>query len=68
MISLKDWSQAWVNEGFATYFNALYREHDQGNDDFLYYMHSFVDQFKDEISKHYMRPIVKALHRLPRTV
>ncbi len=62
LISLRDWSQAWVNEGFATYFNALFHEHDQGKDDFLYYMHSFLEPLKEEISKHYQRPIVTKLY------
>ena len=62
LISLKDWSQAWLNEGFATYFNALYREHANGNDDLLYYMHSFIGPIKDEFSKHYMRAITTKLY------
>lgn len=58
LISLKDWSHAWVNEAFATYFNALYREHDRGADDFLYYMLSLLEKLKEEIEKHYERSVV----------
>jgi len=33
MITCKDWSHAWLNEGFATYFENLFREYDLGKDD-----------------------------------
>lgn len=29
-VTCKDWSHAWLNEGFATYYTALYREHSEG--------------------------------------
>ncbi|MBI5020524.1 MAG: HEAT repeat domain-containing protein [Ignavibacteriales bacterium] len=33
MITCKDWSHAWLNEGFATYFENLYREYSLGKDE-----------------------------------
>lgn len=30
-----DWDDVWLSEGFATYFNLLYTEHQQGRDAFL---------------------------------
>jgi aminopeptidase N len=30
-----DWDDVWLSEGFATYFNLLYIEHQQGRDAFL---------------------------------
>jgi aminopeptidase N len=33
MITCKDWSHAWLNEGFATYFENLFREYYLGKDD-----------------------------------
>ncbi len=38
LVTCKDWSHLWLNEGFATYFEALYREHSEGTDAFRYAM------------------------------
>ena len=35
-ITCSDWSHCWLNEGFATYFDLLFTEHDQGRDAFLW--------------------------------
>jgi aminopeptidase N len=35
-VTCRDWSDIWLNEGFATYFQALWDEHKSGGDDFLY--------------------------------
>jgi aminopeptidase N len=32
-ITCNDWSQAWLNEGFATFFENLFVEYDRGHDD-----------------------------------
>ncbi len=32
LVSFRDWSQAWLSEGFATYFEMVYEEHAQGHD------------------------------------
>lgn len=33
LITCRDWSHAWLNEGFATYFENLFIEYDRGKDD-----------------------------------
>jgi len=37
-VTCKDWSHLWLNEGFATYYDALYAGHKHGRDMFLYQM------------------------------
>jgi aminopeptidase N len=32
LVSFRDWSHAWLSEGFATYFEMLYEEHAHGHD------------------------------------
>ena len=35
-VTTREWGQIWLNESFATYFDALYHEYKQGHDDFLF--------------------------------
>jgi len=35
-VTCRDWSDIWLNESFATYFQAMWDEHKLGGDDFLY--------------------------------
>lgn len=34
LLTTRTWRHLWLNEGFATYFEALYTEHDRGTDAF----------------------------------
>ncbi|HKW04853.1 MAG TPA: M1 family metallopeptidase, partial [Nitrososphaerales archaeon] len=38
LLTCRDWSNAWLNEGFATYFDALFKEHNLGVEEFQYWM------------------------------
>lgn len=38
LLTCRDWSHIWLNEGFANYFDALFVEHDRGVDEFYYEM------------------------------
>ena len=38
LVTCKDWSHLWLNEGFASYFEALYSEHKDGDNAFRYSM------------------------------
>lgn len=37
-LTCRNWSNAWLNEGFATFFEALYTRHAYGKDEFNYEM------------------------------
>lgn len=57
LVTCRDWPNGWLNEGFATYFEELWSEHDQGTDYFKQSMLSLKQGYLSEDS-HYRRPIV----------
>ncbi|MDH2901820.1 MAG: M1 family aminopeptidase [archaeon] len=60
LLTCKDWSHAWLNEGFANYFTALWREYDQGFEDFQYYMYSpYMDGLVDELDRYHRAIVTK---------
>ncbi len=65
LITCKDWSHLWLNESFATYFDALFEEHDKGRDEFLYKMYQNAKHYFAEDKDEYRRPIVTNLYRRP---
>ena len=42
LLTCKDWSHIWLNEGFASYFDPLFTEHDRGDDAFRLEMDSVL--------------------------
>jgi aminopeptidase N len=44
LVTCQDWSQLWLNEGFATYYTQLYEEEKNGRDDMLYGMYRSASQ------------------------
>jgi aminopeptidase N len=65
LLTCKHWSHAWLNEGFATYFDALFHEHHKGIDEFRYYMHQNAKGYFREDGEHYRRPIVTNVYKEP---
>lgn len=39
LLTCREWAHTWLNEGFASYFEALWDEHDLGDDEFAYNMY-----------------------------
>ncbi|MDP8011211.1 MAG: M1 family aminopeptidase [Thermoplasmata archaeon] len=64
-ITCRDWSHAWLNEGFATYMNAVYFDHFLGHEDFLYELYQDEQAYKREDSQDYRRPIVTNIYKYP---
>jgi len=65
LLTCRDWSHAWLNEGFATYFDALYKEHDLGRGEYLLQILSLRDNYLSEDGGHYRRAIVCKTYRDP---
>lgn len=65
LLTCKEWGHAWLNESFATYFEALFTEHDLGKDEFDYEMHEKLQQYLDEDRKVYRRSIVTNVYKKP---
>jgi aminopeptidase N len=62
MITYKDWSQVWLSESFATYFQQLYTEHSQGKDAFDRDREQALQTYLSE-SRRYKRPLVTRNYR-----
>jgi len=65
LLTCRDWSHAWLNEGFATFFETIWREADLGYDEYLYDMYECVAAYLEEDSDRYRRPIVFNTYRSP---
>jgi aminopeptidase N len=58
LLTCEDWSNAWLNEGFADYFTALYMRHAHGEDAFALEMDGLRSSYLHEAERDYERPIV----------
>ncbi len=64
LLTCRDWSHIWLNEGFATYFDALFQEYDLGSDEMPVEMRDNRDGYLNE-DKSYRRPIVTSYYTDP---
>jgi aminopeptidase N len=58
LLTCKDWSHIWLNEGFASYFGPLFTEHDRGEDTFRIEMNETLQGYFAS-DRDYRRPIVE---------
>jgi aminopeptidase N len=65
LVTCRDWAHAWLNEGFATYFEALWCEEDLGPDEFAWNLKQDRESYLAEDSNHYRRPIVCNRYQAP---
>jgi aminopeptidase N len=57
-VTCRDWSHAWLNEGFATYMEHVWREHDLGRDEYHQGLAGDLHAYLSEAQSRYQRPIV----------
>ncbi len=57
-VTCRDWSDGWLNEGFATYFEHVWREADLGVDELEYGLRVDLASYLSEASGRYRRPVI----------
>jgi aminopeptidase N len=58
LLTCRDWGNTWLNESFATFFEALWTEHDKGRDAYLYEMMGNQQQYLQAWNRGSRHPIV----------
>jgi aminopeptidase N len=68
-VTCRSWSDIWLNESFATYFQAMWDEHNLGKDDFLYLdVKANQEQYYQAWARGQRRPIVTKNYANPDAV
>jgi aminopeptidase N len=57
-LTCRDWSEGWLNEGFATYFEHVWRHKRLGRDEYDYGVKGDLEAYLQEATGRYRRPIV----------
>jgi aminopeptidase N len=58
LVTCRDWSHGWLNEGFATFMEHIDREHRLGRDEYDYGVKGDAETYFGEARGRYRRPIV----------
>jgi len=65
LVTCRDWGEGWLNEGFATYAEYLWREHHEGRDAADLELEEWGDSYMGEDSGRYRRTIATKLFDEP---
>ncbi|MCU1277802.1 MAG: Peptidase rane alanine aminopeptidase, partial [bacterium] len=65
LLTCRDWSQGWLNEGFATYMELIWKEHIAGRDEADYDRLGDQEAYLDEDAHRYRRAIVTNVFHEP---
>ena len=58
LVTMREWSEAWLHESFATYSEYLFTKHSLGEDEAALNMRGKIEQYLTESREKYKRPIV----------
>jgi aminopeptidase N len=65
LVTCRDWGEGWLNEGFATYAEYIWREHYEGRDAADLELEDWADMYFGEDSGRYRRTIATKLYDEP---
>ena len=58
LVTCRDWSEGWLNEGFATFMEHVWREHHLGRDEYEYGVKHDLASYLAEATGRYRRAVV----------
>lgn len=65
LVTCREWSHGWLNEGFATYCESLWIQHADGEDEFRYNLYQDAQRYLAEDSGRHRRPLVMRTYNQP---
>lgn len=65
LLTCQDWSQGWLNEGWATYTEVLWADHHDGVDAGAWHLWEHLGSYLSEDGGRYRRPIVSYHFKAP---
>jgi aminopeptidase N len=65
LLTCREWSQGWLNEGFATWSESIWRRARGGEEEALLSLLDMLDHYLDEAESRYQRSIIHRGYRAP---
>ena len=65
LVTCRDWGEGWLNEGFATYAEYIWREHHEGRDAADLELEEWADSYFGEDAGRYRRTIATKIYEEP---